>query len=141
MMALSAIGNANRRRDAQAFAAAQWRPFGCIPVVATNWRVLGCGQGRWLSWWYRGLGQVVPHLPADLAVDLLFDEARPIRVAGETVPLLAVVLVHLLYGETVVWEGASTPRLGDEVAAGMGLRAREARKPDPDPLHLRAGPP
>lgn len=125
-MALSAIGNANRRRDTQAFAAAQWRPFGCIPVVATNWRVLGCDQGRWLSWWYRGVRQVVPHLPAELAVDLLFNDARPTRFAGETVLLPAVVLGHLLYGNPLVWGGASTPRLGDEAAAGTGLAALEA---------------
>lgn len=125
MLALSSIGNANRRREAEAAAAPQWHSFGTIPLVATNWRVLGCDQGRWLSWWYRGVRQAVPHLPAAPAVDLLFDESRPTRFTGETVPLLAVALVHLLYGETLVWDGAGdgsgqmTPADRRQPAIGM----------------------
>lgn len=107
---LSAMGNSRRRQEAIAQAAPQWRALGTVPVVATNLRLLGCDQGRWLSWWYGDIRQLVPDLPKQHRIDLLFERSRPTRFEGGCVAVLAVVLTQLLYGQTLSWTHDAQPR-------------------------------
>jgi hypothetical protein len=76
----------------------QWQAMGVVPVIATSHRLLACQHGRWLSWWYSGVRQLVPDV-AGLSVALLFDNDRPTRFEGTFAPWLAVLLTRLLYGE------------------------------------------
>jgi hypothetical protein len=75
-----------------------WQTMGVVPVIATSHRLLACQHGRWLSWWYSGVRQLVPDV-AGLSVALLFDNERPTRFEGTFAPWLAVLLTRLLYGE------------------------------------------
>jgi hypothetical protein len=105
--AVSALGNANRRKQAVQRAAVQWREFGMCPAVVTSRRTMACEQGRWLSWWHGQVRQVIPDL-AGLNVVLLFDDERPTSFTGTFAPWLSVLLVKLIYGEVL---DAPDPRL------------------------------
>jgi hypothetical protein len=106
--ALSALGNANRKKQAAQQAAVQWRQFGMSPAVVTSRRMMACHQGRWLSWWHGQVRQVIPDL-GGLNVVLLFDDERPTSFTGTFAPWLAVLLVKLIYGEVLE---APDPRPG-----------------------------
>jgi len=131
---LSAMANASRRRQEQVMSQMNWRSFGPVPLVVTNWRIMGCEQGRWLSWPYGSIRQVIPYLPKQLGVDVVFDEGTPAtRFVGDSVPVLAVMLVHLLYDETLVWDGGSPLSCHETApACEMGPLALEERRPDVD---------
>lgn len=106
--ALSALGNSNRRKQAEQRAAVQWRQMGMCPTVVTSQRMMACEQGRWLSWWHGQVRQVVPDLTG-LNVVLLFDDQRPTSFTGTFAPWLAVLLVKVIYGEVL---DAPDPRSG-----------------------------
>jgi hypothetical protein len=76
----------------------QWHSAGVVPLVATSRRLLACLHGRWLSWWYTGVRQLVPDV-AGLSLAVLFDDQQPARFEGAFAPWLAVLLTRLLYGE------------------------------------------
>ncbi len=67
-----------RRRDAEALAAAQWRPLGPLRILATDRRLLVWHDGAWASVWYHAIRELRPDLDAD-RLDLTFEVTRRTR--------------------------------------------------------------
>jgi hypothetical protein len=96
----SAVWNSRKRQQAQRIAAAQWRCMGNTPVVVTSQRLLLMGQMAWHPMWFGHILQVVPAVDRfELAV--LFEGAPALGFQGPNTPLIAVLLIHLLYGEVL----------------------------------------
>lgn len=85
------VTNRRARREAECLAAAQWRPLGHLPMLATSHRLLVLHEGTWHSVWYKAIRQIRPVLQED-RVDLFFEEDPPYSLTGPAVPYLAVVL-------------------------------------------------
>jgi len=101
----SAVARRRARRDAEALAAAQWRPLGPLRILATDRRLLVLYEGAWASVWYHAIRELRPNLDGD-RLDLTFEADPPYSLAGPWVPYLAVVIATCLatrpgYGSTV----------------------------------------
>lgn len=90
----SAAGNRRRRLAAERAASSQWRPLGIVRVVATDGRLIVWHEG---DWWSVSFDTVAAWQvdPDACAVTLSLKEGAPYRLAGPSVPLLAVVLAWL----------------------------------------------
>jgi len=101
----SAVARRRARREAEALAAAQWRPLGPLRILATDRRLLVWHEGAWASVWYHAMRELRPDLDAD-RLDLTFEADPPYSLAGPWVPYLAVVVATCLatrpgYGSTL----------------------------------------
>jgi hypothetical protein len=96
----SAMLNARKRKQAQAQAAAQWRPMGQVGVTITSQRMLVLREMTWESLWFGHVIQAVPQLQ-NFTLDMIFEGAPPFRFSGPNVPYMAVMLIFLLHGEVL----------------------------------------
>lgn len=96
----SAILNSRRRDRARREAQAQWRYLGRLPLVGTSTRIMLMEEGRWLSWWHGAVRQLVPRL-SEMGLDIAFDNTPPIRLEGDHIPWLAVMLSWLVFGQVL----------------------------------------
>ncbi len=97
-MAATALGNSVRRRQAQAYAQAQWREQQVVAATITNQRVLCQKQdGTWLSFYF----DAVTNIDADAnngTLILQFHNAEPLMLGGRGGLFAAVVAIWALHG-------------------------------------------
>jgi hypothetical protein len=96
-LALSAVGNARRRRRAAQDAMAQWRPQGRHVTLLTSRRIRAFIGDRWIQWEGHSIMEVWPNL-AEWSFVLVFNGTDPLRLRGAWAPFYAVALVHLVFG-------------------------------------------
>lgn len=97
-LAATAIGNATRRRQAEAMAQSQWREQQIVQTLVTTHRIL-CqrSDGAWLSFYFSG----VTNIDADAGTGTLilqFPDAEPLMLGGPGGLFAAVVAVWALHG-------------------------------------------
>lgn len=96
-MAASAIGNSNRKAQAEAMARPQWRAFGTRATIVTNHRLLIMFEGQWVSFYHEHLIQMRPE-PREWHVVLMHEGAHALMLRGPWAPWLCVLIYALRYG-------------------------------------------
>ncbi|GAB3619841.1 hypothetical protein GCM10027417_11020 [Glutamicibacter endophyticus] len=99
-MAITAMGNAARRRQAQAFAQAQWREQQIVHVIVTTQRIL-CrrNDGMWLSFYFNGVTNIDADGNSGTLI-LQFQQGEPLMLGGRGGLLAAAVAVRILHGKS-----------------------------------------
>lgn len=96
-LAANAAMNAKKKRDAEAAARPQWRPWGRFPAIITNQRVLLMTE-QWTSFYFQQLIMIEPN-PTNYAVALHFEGSTPIMLRGPWVPWATVAICAALFGK------------------------------------------
>ncbi|AMM19682.1 hypothetical protein AX769_05400 [Frondihabitans sp. PAMC 28766] len=110
-LAVSGITNVQRRRDAAAQSATQWRELEAIRFVVTNHRLLCLVGGQWVSFHYGAMTAVYPEV-ASGALICEFTGVPPLRLQGPDVAIAAVMTVFATHGLQAVAEHPSLQVLG-----------------------------
>ncbi|PPF45533.1 hypothetical protein C5B85_08185 [Pseudoclavibacter sp. AY1F1] len=97
-LAVTAMGNASAKSQAQREAAEQWREWQTARVLVSNQRLVCCAGGRWLSFWYSGVVASYPSL-RDRTLTLQFGEGEPLMLVGDHVPLAIVMATYSMHGQ------------------------------------------
>ncbi|MFI6482446.1 hypothetical protein ACIBH1_31250 [Nonomuraea sp. NPDC050663] len=120
---VSAAGNARRKRQAQAMAAAQWRYHGHNSTLLTNHRVLTFSGNRWVTWALDQVMEVWPS-PREFTYVLVFNDADPLRLTGPAAPWFMVVTAHLTFGPRFLAEHPEFRTMGVQQAQTMPAEQR-----------------
>lgn len=91
----SAVARRRARREAEALAAAQWRPLGALRILATDRRLLVWHEGAWASVWYDAIRELHPDLEVR-RLDMTFENDPPYCLAGPWVPYFTVIVTTAL---------------------------------------------
>jgi hypothetical protein len=97
-LAMTAMGNASRRRAAIAAAAYQWREQQRAQVILTDRRLICNANGRWLSFDYTYMTAFYPE-PENWSVVFDFPTAEPLRLVGQSSPAIAAFVAWALNGQ------------------------------------------
>jgi len=96
-LAVTAIGNAARRSQAEAAAMAQWREQQPTIVIVSNQRLVCLAAGRWLTFSYDAMTAVYPEV-GDWSLICQFASAEPLMLTGIGAPAAAVLTVLMTHG-------------------------------------------
>lgn len=107
----SAVARRRARREAEAFAAPQWRPLGALRLLATDRRLLVWHEGAWASVWYDAIRELHPDLEVG-RLDMTFDNDPPYCLAGPWVPYLTVIVATVLATRRGVEPARAALRVG-----------------------------
>jgi hypothetical protein len=94
---LTALGNASRRKAAEAEARQRWREYQLAQVIATDQRLLCLANGLWQTFDFSMVTACYPE-PENHSLVFEFPGAEPLLIAGPNAPLIAALSVWRLHG-------------------------------------------
>lgn len=100
-LALTALNNSARRRQAEAEARTRWREHQPARVIATTERLICQANGQWLSFYFNAVTAFYPE-PHNYSVVFEFPDTSPLQLVGPMAPLLAVYSTWRLHGTAAV---------------------------------------
>lgn len=109
--AAGAVARRRARREAEAIAAAQWRPLGALRILATDRRLLVWHEGARASVWYNAIRELRPALEVG-RLDMTFENDPPYCLAGPWVPYLTVIITTVLAARRGLDPSRAAARVG-----------------------------